>query len=85
MIYLPENIIAIPKIESPLGVKNIEEIIDNLELDEEIDEKIDKDIKLKNDENKDYFDNISECSDLDLEEKVEDNGIQKVQRISNKR
>ena len=28
--YLPENIIAIPKIESPLGVKNIEEITNAL-------------------------------------------------------
>ena len=28
--YLPENIIAVPKIESPLGIKNIQEISDSL-------------------------------------------------------
>ena len=48
-------------------IKNIDEIMDNLELDEEIDENN----EMKGGENKDYFDNISECSDLELEEKVE--------------
>ena len=28
--YLPENIIVVPKIESPLGIKNIQEISDSL-------------------------------------------------------
>ena len=51
-------------IEEKNHIQNIEEISNQLEIDEEI-------IKQNENENNDYFDNISECSDIELEEKIE--------------